>query len=220
MTEVLSLLLITTGLGFYAAGSIGLLRLPDLYTRLHALTKADNLVEMSLLENCIREDLDRSAPRRMAVLHPLKIVIENYPEGRNEQLPAANHPKDEAMGSRRVALALAKTGFDDPDVEADTLSGGWRTRLAIARAVLADPKILILDEATSNLDTESELTIQSSLATLMDSRTAVVIAHRLSTVRNADMILVLDKGRLVEADRHEELVGARGIYSRLVAAQV
>jgi ATP-binding cassette subfamily B protein len=99
------------------------------------------------------------------------------------------------------------------------LSGGQRQRLAIARAVLADPQILILDEATSNLDTESELTIQSSLATLMDSRTAVVIAHRLSTIAHADRIVVLEGGKIVEIGSHASLMATDGHYREMVLLQ-
>lgn len=99
------------------------------------------------------------------------------------------------------------------------LSGGQRQRLAIARAVLADPQILILDEATSNLDTESELTIQSSLATLMDSRTSVVIAHRLSTIAHADRIVVLSGGQIVEIGTHASLMATDGRYREMVLLQ-
>lgn len=99
------------------------------------------------------------------------------------------------------------------------LSGGQRQRLAIARAILADPRILILDEATSNLDAESEHFIQSSLKRLMQGRTTFVIAHRLSTIRKADQILVIEKGQIVERGKHEELVTLEGRYYDLYTYQ-
>jgi ATP-binding cassette subfamily B protein/subfamily B ATP-binding cassette protein MsbA len=100
------------------------------------------------------------------------------------------------------------------------LSGGQQQRLAIARAILAAPQILILDEATSNLDTESEQLIQASMATLLAGRTTFVIAHRLSTVRRADLILLMDDGQVVERGTHEELMAARGLYHGMVLRQM
>lgn len=99
------------------------------------------------------------------------------------------------------------------------LSGGQRQRLAIARAILADPRILILDEATSNLDSESERLIQTSLKQLLQGRTAFVIAHRLSTIAHADLILVLDQGRIAERGTHQELIEQGGIYQKMVVLQ-
>jgi ATP-binding cassette, subfamily B, bacterial MsbA len=99
------------------------------------------------------------------------------------------------------------------------LSGGQRQRLAIARALLKNAPILILDEATSHLDTESERLVQSALQNLMAHRTVIVIAHRLSTVRRADKIVVLDRGRIVEMGKHEELVNRGGVYQRLYELQ-
>jgi ATP-binding cassette subfamily B protein/subfamily B ATP-binding cassette protein MsbA len=100
------------------------------------------------------------------------------------------------------------------------LSGGQRQRLAIARAILAAPQILILDEATSNLDTESEQLIQASMAALLAGRTTFVIAHRLSTVRRAELILLMEEGRIVERGTHEELMQARGTYFDMVMRQM
>ncbi len=100
------------------------------------------------------------------------------------------------------------------------LSGGQQQRLAIARAILASPQILILDEATSNLDTESEQLIQASMATLLAGRTTFMIAHRLSTIRRADLILLMEEGRVIERGSHEELMAARGVYHGMVLRQM
>jgi ATP-binding cassette subfamily B protein/subfamily B ATP-binding cassette protein MsbA len=99
------------------------------------------------------------------------------------------------------------------------LSGGQRQRIAIARAVLADPRILILDEATSNLDSESERTIQASLAVLMENRTCFVIAHRLSTIAHADRIVVIENGNIIEVGGHDSLMAADGRYREMVTLQ-
>ena len=99
------------------------------------------------------------------------------------------------------------------------LSGGQRQRIAIARAILRDPAVLLLDEATSSLDAESERLVQEALEQLMQSRTTLVIAHRLATVRKVDRIMVMDQGQLVASGRHEELVEENGLYARLAALQ-
>jgi ATP-binding cassette subfamily C protein CydCD len=100
------------------------------------------------------------------------------------------------------------------------LSGGQRQRVAIARAFLRDAPVLILDEATSHLDAVNEHVVQEALLSLARARTTIVIAHRLSTVRAADQIVVLDEGRVVEQGRHDELLRRRGLYARLVSRQV
>ena len=99
------------------------------------------------------------------------------------------------------------------------LSGGQRQRIAIARAVLKDAPVLVLDEATSNVDNETEAALKRSIETISEGRTTLIIAHRLSTVRNADAIAVIGDGRISETGTHEELLESNGLYSRLWAVQ-
>ena len=103
--------------------------------------------------------------------------------------------------------------------ESNNISQGQKQLLTIARAILADPKILILDEATSSVDTRTEMLIQKAMDNLMHGRTSFIIAHRLSTIRNADLILVMDQGVIVEMGNHEELMKKAGFYANLYNAQ-
>jgi ATP-binding cassette subfamily C protein CydCD len=100
------------------------------------------------------------------------------------------------------------------------LSGGQRQRVAIARAFLKDAPLLVLDEATSHLDTISEQLVRAALDALMVERTTIVVAHRLSTIRHADLILVLESGRVIESGTHADLLGQRGVYARLIERQI
>ncbi len=133
---------------------------------------------------------------------------------------------EEAIASAKLAEAHAfiqslPLGYNTKVGErGDSLSGGQRQRIAIARAFLGDPPILILDEATSSLDTESERRFQENLSRLSRQRTTLIIAHRLSTVRNADSIVVLDRGFIVEQGTHEELISEQGLYYQLAKQQL
>ena len=100
------------------------------------------------------------------------------------------------------------------------LSGGQRQRIAIARALISDPRILIFDEATSALDYESENIIMQNIEPIAEGRTMIMIAHRLSTVRNCDAIIVIEKGRIVEAGSHDELLKRNGMYAKLYNSQM
>jgi len=143
----------------------------------------------------------------------------------NIMFPRPNATEDELQNAVKAAYVNEFTNRFDNGLETligergVKLSGGQRQRLAIARAILANPKIIILDEATSNLDTESEALIQKSLNELVKNRTTIVIAHRLSTIRRADQILVIEAGRVVERGNHDELINLKGRYYDLYTYQ-
>ena len=120
-----------------------------------------------------------------------------------------------------ISLLKLKQGYESLVGESgNKLSGGQRQRISIARAIMANPPILILDEATSALDTESERLVQDAILKLMENRTSIVIAHRLSTIQHADMIVVMDEGRIVETGTHAELMKKEdGFYRKLHSFQ-
>jgi len=146
-------------------------------------------------------------------------VAENIGYGRTDATRDEIEAAARAVSAHELIRALPR-GYDTPlGTGGGTLSGGQRQLVSFARAVLADPRILILDEATSNIDTRTEALIQKALGTLMRGRTSVVIAHRLSTIRNADLILVVESGRIAEHGTHASLLASGGLYADLYRRQ-
>ena len=172
----------------------------------------------------IRNYTQESLRAHMSVVAQDTILFNDTIEG-NISLGKLDATHDEIVAAAKVANAHDfimetdkgyQTNIGDRGMK---LSGGQRQRLSIARAVLKNPEILILDEATSALDTESEKLVQDALNSLLKGRTSIVIAHRLSTVHNADKIIVIDHGRIAEQGTHEELMARGGIYSKLIEMQ-
>ena len=147
-------------------------------------------------------------------------IAANIAYGRPSAPPAEVEAAARAAHAHEFIVQLDR-GYDTMIGErGQRLSGGQRQRLAIARAILRNSPILILDEATSSLDVESEMLVQDALSTLMLNRTSFVIAHRLSTVRRADAIVVLDHGRIVERGTHDDLISRGGAYAKLYELQL
>ena len=154
-----------------------------------------------------------------------EVILFNDSIKNNIQYGLKNVNRDQIAAAAKMANAIEfiedmPLGFETVIGEKGVkLSGGQKQRIAIARAILKNPPILILDEATSSLDTESEQLVQQAIEQLMKDRTVLVIAHRLSTVRNADKIIVMEKGRIIEKGKHSELYQKDGTYRRLYELQ-
>ena len=148
-------------------------------------------------------------------------IANNIAYGALQATPAADRGRRAGRRTRTSSSSALPERYQTRIGErGQKLSGGQRQRLAIARALLKNAPILILDEATSALDTEAELLVQDALATLMLNRTSFVIAHRLSTIMRADAIIVLERGRIVEVGRHDELLSREGVYAALYKMQL
>ena len=162
--------------------------------------------------------------RRMALVSQEAVIFaasvaDNVRYARPDASPAEVHAACAAAFADEFIARLPEGYETDLGERGVRLSGGQRQRIAIARAILADRPILLLDEATSALDAESERMVQTALEGLMRGRTTLVIAHRLATVQQADRIVVLDGGRVVQQGRHADLISAGGLYARLARLQ-
>ena len=194
--------------------------LADLVPRFHDVTGGEVLIDGIN----IRDYSLQSVRSQMSIVTQEPILF-NDTIANNIKLGKPDATEEEIMNAAKVANAHQfiinkETGYATNIGDRGTkLSGGERQRLTIARAVLKNPPILILDEATSSLDTESERLVQDAINNMMQNRTSIVIAHRLSTIRHADEIIVLQKGKIVERGNHEQLLAQNGFYRRLVEMQ-
>ena len=194
--------------------------LVDLIPRFHDVTKG----ELKIDDIDIREYSLESIRNQMGIVTQEPILF-NDTIANNIALGMDNPTEDQIIHAAKIANAhnfimLKENGYNtNIGDRGSKLSGGEKQRLTIARAVLKNPPILILDEATSSLDTESERLVQDAINNLMQDRTSIVIAHRLSTIRHADEILVLQHGKVVERGTHTELMNLKGFYRKLVDMQ-
>lgn len=194
--------------------------LADLIPRFHDATSGEVLIDGINIKQYKMNDL-----RNLMGIVTQDPILFNDSIKANIALGNLQAPEENIIQAARIANAhdfiqqKEETYHTLVGDRGSKLSGGEKQRVTIARAVLKNPPILILDEATSSLDTESEKWVQDAINQLMKDRTSIIIAHRLSTVRHADEIIVLDKGTIAERGKHEELIAQNGIYCKLVAMQ-
>ena len=194
--------------------------LADLVPRFHDVTTGEVLIDGVNIR-----DYSLSSVRRQMSIVTQEPILFNDSIARNIALGKQESSMEEIEAAAKVANAhdfiIRKEEGYDTNIgdRGSKLSGGERQRLTIARAVAKNPPILILDEATSSLDTESERLVQDAINNMMQNRTSIVIAHRLSTIRHADEIIVLQKGKIVERGSHDSLISQNGFYRKLVEMQ-
>jgi subfamily B ATP-binding cassette protein MsbA len=194
--------------------------LADLVPRFHDVSAGQLFIDGT----DIKDYTLRSLRNQMSIVTQEPILF-NDTIANNIKLGKPDATDEEVMAAAKVAnahyfITQKELGYEtNIGDRGNKLSGGERQRLTIARALLKNPPILILDEATSSLDTESERLVQDAINNMMQNRTSIVIAHRLSTIRHADEIIVLQKGKIVERGNHERLITENGFYRKLVEMQ-
>jgi len=194
--------------------------LADLIPRFHDTTSGEVLIDGINIK-----DYSLQSVRSLMSIVTQEPILFNDSISNNIKLGKENATYEEIIEAAKIANAhdfiIKKEGGYNSNIgdRGSKLSGGERQRLTIARAVLKNPPILILDEATSSLDTESERLVQEAINNLMSNRTSIVIAHRLSTIRHADEIIVLQKGKIAERGNHDQLLEQNGFYRKLVEMQ-
>jgi len=194
--------------------------LADLVPRFHDVSEGELLIDGINIK-----DYSLQSVRNQISIVTQEPILFNDTIATNIRLGKQDASEDEIEAAAKVAnahnfITRKEQGYETNIGDRGTkLSGGERQRLTIARAIVKNPPILILDEATSSLDTESERLVQDAINNMMENRTSIVIAHRLSTIRHADEIIVLQKGEIVERGTHDELIHRQGYYYRLVQMQ-
>ncbi len=196
-------------------------------TLCNLIARFDDLVEGSIMIDGVDiREIEIEQYRKLLGIVEQDVFLFDGSVAQNIGYAKRNATRDDIEGAANAAnahgfISELEHGYETVIGERGVrLSGGQKQRLAIARAILADPRILILDEATSSLDTESERLIQGSLSTLMKNRTSFVIAHRLSTIRHADRIAVIEEGTVMEIGTHDDLIARGGRYAQLLQMQL
>lgn len=192
----------------------------NLLMRFYDIDSGEILIDGQNIANVSRDSLRKNVAIVLQDTVLFSDTVRNNLLYANESATQENLDEAVRMSRCEEMLKMLPDGYDTVLTGSGAnISQGQRQLLAIARAFVADPKILILDEATSNVDTRTEKAIQSAMQLIMHDRTSIVIAHRLSTIRDADLIVVMDKGKIVEKGNHEELLAQKGKYYDLYMTQ-